>query len=114
MKKIFTLFSILSTVLLCFVIADEYEFSYMFLRIIVTISMIGFLFEKLPMWYKFIIGINLILYNPVISVDSEILEDNEFSIFPLILIIITLFIISIQIYKKNKKESNQDVITIEK
>lgn len=105
-QMIFVLFSILSLILLGIVMAGKYDFSYVFLRIIVSISMIGFLLDKFPIWYKFLIGINLILYNPIIQIHLD--DEDDWMIFnwiTFILIMLSIIIISVKVVKNKKVNS---------
>ena len=48
---------------------------YVFLRLIVCGSMVALCFEKIPVWLKYTLGLQAILYNPIIRVhlgDREI------------------------------------------
>ena len=64
--------------------------------------MICLLFEKFPVWYKFIIGLNLILYNPIIQISMGRWEWKKFNWIALILIILSLIILFVKLYKSSE------------
>ena len=99
-QKTFIIFSLISVILLILVLCDIYGFSYVFLRIVISISMIGFLLEKFPFWYKIILGLNLILYNPIAIINMDSKRDwIPFNWITLLLIIISLIIFAVKLFK---------------
>ena len=41
---------------------------FIFLRLVVCVSMVALCFEKIPLWLKYALGLQAVLYNPIIRV----------------------------------------------
>ena len=72
-QKIFRCFLILDIIMLALAIIAAFDrgfdvWYYVFLRFVTCVALAGFVLEKLSTWFKFILLLLVILYNPVVPV----------------------------------------------
>lgn len=68
-QKIFRCFLILDIIMLALAIIRYFDgWYYVFLRFVTCVALAGFVLEKLSTWFKFILLLLVILYNPIVPV----------------------------------------------
>ena len=102
-QKIFSCFLILDIIMLVLAIIGCFDgWYYVFLRFVTCVTLAGFVLEKLSTWFKFILLLLVILYNPIVPV---YLGDRVIWIIINLITMILLCCGAVAVYRKlNKQE----------
>ena len=101
-QKIFRCFLILDIIMLALAIIGYFDgWYYVFLRFVTCVTLAGFVLEKLSTWFKFILLLLVILYNPIVPVH---LGDRGIWIIINLITMILLCCGAVAVYRKLKKQ----------
>ncbi len=101
-QKIFRCFLILDIIMLALAIIGCFDgWYYVFLRFVTCVTLAGFVLEKLSTWFKFILLLLVILYNPIVPVH---LGDRGIWVLINLITMILLCCGAVAVYRKLKKQ----------
>lgn len=105
-QKIFRCFLILDIIMLALAIIAAFDrgfdaWYYVFLRFVTCVTLAGFVLEKLSTWFKFILLLLVILYNPIVPVH---LGDREIWVLINLITMILLCCGAVAVHRQLKKQ----------